>query len=165
MLVPEGKFREDLFYRLNVVPIRVPPLRERQSDIPLLLDHFITMFCQKYDQPKKSVSAKTQHKLESYAWPGNVREMKNNTERAVLFAGDSPELELENFFPPETQDGGPLSASFTGTKTIAEVEKQAILATLENTKNNRTQAARVLEISVKTLRNKLKSYGIDGSGG
>ncbi|MEE9465733.1 MAG: sigma-54 dependent transcriptional regulator [Candidatus Neomarinimicrobiota bacterium] len=165
MLVREGKFREDLFYRLNVVPIQIPPLRERQGDIPLLLDHFIAMFCQKYDKPKKSISAETQHKLESYAWPGNVREMKNNTERAVLFAGDSPQLEIEHFFPPEARDSGSLSLSFTGMKTIAEVEKQAILATLENTENNRTQAARILEISVKTLRNKLKSYGVDGSAG
>lgn len=162
-LISAGTFREDLFYRLNVVPIYVPPLRERAEDIPLLLDHFVTLFCEKYNQPKKEISADTLRRLERYNWPGNIREVKNNTERAVLFAGSLQELKLEHFFPPEVQDHGPAKPLFNGATTIAEVEKQAILITLEQTGQNRTQAARILDISVKTLRNKLKLYGLDSS--
>ena len=162
-LISAGTFREDLFYRLNVVPIYVPPLRERAEDIPLLLDHFVTLFCEKYNQPKKEISADTLRRLERYNWPGNIREVKNNTERAVLFAGSLQELKLEHFFPPEVQDHGPAKPLFNGATTIAEVEKQAILITLEQTGQNRTQAARILDISVKTLRNKLKLYGLDSA--
>ena len=162
-LVREGQFREDLFYRLNVVPILVPPLRERKDDIPILLDHFLDLFCRKYGQPKKTISTDTRRQLEHYSWPGNVREMKNSTERAILFAGDLPQLEMEHFFPSASRETSSLASDFTGSNTIAEVEKQAILATLEGTGNNRTQAARILDISVKTLRNKLKLYEIDGS--
>ncbi|MCH8836481.1 MAG: sigma-54-dependent Fis family transcriptional regulator [Candidatus Marinimicrobia bacterium] len=162
-LVREGQFREDLFYRLNVVPILVPPLRDRKDDIPILLDHFLDLFCRKYGQPKKTISTDTRRQLEHYGWPGNVREMKNSTERAILFAGDLPQLEMEHFFPSSSRETSSLASDFTGSNTIAEVEKQAILATLEGTGNNRTQAARILDISVKTLRNKLKSYEIDGS--
>ncbi|MCH7528752.1 MAG: sigma 54-interacting transcriptional regulator [Candidatus Marinimicrobia bacterium] len=162
-LVREGQFREDLFYRLNVVPILVPPLRDRKDDIPILLDHFLDLFCRKYGQPKKTISTDTRRQLEHYSWPGNVREMKNSTERAILFAGDLPQLEMEHFFPSSSRETSSLASDFTGSNTIAEVEKQAILATLEGTGNNRTQAARILDISVKTLRNKLKSYEIDGS--
>ena len=162
-LVREGQFREDLFYRLNVVPIMVPPLRERKDDIPILLDHFLDLFCRKYGHPKKTISTDTRRQLEHYSWPGNVREMKNSTERAILFAGDLPQLEMEHFFPSSSRETSSLASDFTGSNTIAEVEKQAILATLEGTGNNRTQAARILDISVKTLRNKLKLYEIDGS--
>ena len=162
-LVREGQFREDLFYRLNVVPIMVPPLRERKDDIPILLDHFLDLFCRKYGQPKKTISTDTRRQLEHYSWPGNVREMKNSTERAILFAGALPQLEMEHFFPSASRQTSSLASDFTGSNTIAEVEKQAILATLEGTGNNRTQAARILDISVKTLRNKLKLYEIDGS--
>ena len=163
VLVRDGQFREDLFYRLNVVPILVPPLRERKDDIPILLDHFLDLFCRKYGQPKKTISTDTRRQLEHYSWPGNVREMKNSTERAILFAGDLPQLEMEHFFPSSSRETSSLASDFTGSNTIAEVEKQAILATLEGTGNNRTQAARILDISVKTLRNKLKLYEIDGS--
>ena len=162
-LVREGQFREDLFYRLNVVPIMVPPLRERKDDIPILLDHFLDLFCRKYGHPKKTISTDTRRQLEHYSWPGNVREMKNSTERAILFAGDLPQLEMEHFFPSSSLETSSPASDFTGSNTIAEVEKQAILATLEGTGNNRTQAARILDISVKTLRNKLKLYEIDGS--
>ncbi|MFB0517015.1 MAG: sigma-54-dependent transcriptional regulator [Candidatus Neomarinimicrobiota bacterium] len=162
-MVKEGTFREDLFYRLNVVPIFVPPLRERPGDIPLLLDHFVTYFCQKYGRPKKELSADTLRRLELYDWPGNVRELKNNTERAILFAESSPKLVLEHFFPAEGNSRNRGTLPFGGGSTLAEVEKQAILATLEKTGQNRTQAARILAISVKTLRNKLKLYGLDSS--
>lgn len=162
-LISKGIFREDLYYRLNVVPIHVPPLRDRKEDIPLLLDHFVALFCDKYYQPRKEIKADTLRQLVIYNWPGNIREVKNNTERAVLFAGSGPELRLEHFFPPEPSGSTDLSRGFAGNKTIAEIEKDAILTTLEGTDQNRTQAARILDISVKTLRNKLKIYGIDGA--
>ena len=162
-MVQEGTFREDLFFRLNVVPIYVAPLRERSGDIPLLLEHFVNQFCKKYDQPKKEISAAALTRLESYEWRGNVRELKNNTERAVLFSGSFPKLELEHFFPSkdEVRSQGNLPLSAGGT--LAEIEKQAILSTLEKTAQNRTQAARILAISVKTLRNKLKLYGLEST--
>jgi len=162
-MVKDGTFREDLFFRLNVVPISVPPLRERPGDIPLLLEHFVTHFCEKYNQPKKEISADTLHRLESYEWRGNIRELKNNTERAVLFAESSPKLEIGHFFPGEGDGRGQGGLTFKGDNTLAEVEKQAILATLEKTGQNRTQAARILAISVKTLRNKLKLYDLESS--
>jgi len=162
-MVKEGTFREDLFFRLNVVPIHVAPLRERSGDIPLLLEHFVDQFCKKYDQSKKEISAAALTRLESYEWRGNIRELKNNTERAVLFSGSSPQLEIEHFFPSkdEVRSQGDLPVSAGGT--LAEIEKQAILSTLEKTAQNRTQAARILAISVKTLRNKLKLYGLEST--
>ena len=99
-------------------------------------------------------------KLEAYHWPGNVREIKNTTERAVLFSGDAKSLSMQHFFPPVLKDGGLSQELFNGTRTIADVEREAILSTLESTGQNRTQAARILDISVKTLRNKLKQYGL-----
>jgi DNA-binding NtrC family response regulator len=162
-LVASGQFREDLFYRLNVVPIQVPPLRKRTGDIPLLLDHFVGQFCGKYKQDKKQLSATALQQLQGYQWPGNIREMKNNTERAVLFAAAEDTLEMEHFFPAAVQTITPSQNAFTGSATIAEVERQAIMATLENTGQNRTQAAKILDISVKTLRNKLKQYGMSNA--
>ena len=162
-MVKEGTFREDLFYRLNVVPIFVPPLRERRGDIPLLLEHFVAHFCNKYGQPKKEISSDTLRRLERYEWRGNVRELKNNTERAILFSESSPKLEIDHFFPGEGDGRSQGGLTFKGDNTLAELEKQAILATLENTGQNRTQAARILAISVKTLRNKLKLYGLESS--
>ncbi|UCD39355.1 MAG: sigma-54-dependent Fis family transcriptional regulator [Fidelibacterota bacterium] len=162
-MIQDATFREDLFYRLNVVPMVVPPLRERSSDIPLLLEHFVAYFCDKYSQPKKELSADTLKHLERYNWPGNVRELKNNTERAVLFSESSTKLAMEHFFPTGGNSRSQGGLTFGGGSTLAEVEKQAILATLEKTGQNRTQAAKILSISVKTLRNKLKSYGLDSA--
>ncbi len=162
-MVRKGTFREDLFYRLNVVPIFVPPLRERSGDIPLLLEHFVAHFCKKYNQPKKEISTAAFRYLERYKWQGNIRELMNNTERAILFSESSPKLEIEHFFPGEGDSRDQGGLTFDGGSTLAEVEKQAILATLEKTKQNRTQAARILVISVKTLRNKLKLYGLESS--
>ncbi len=162
-MVQKGEFREDLFYRLNVVPILVPPLRKRIGDIPLLLDHFVGQFCDKYKQTRKQLSSAALQQLQVYQWPGNIREMKNNAERAVLFATTGDTLEMEHFFPPAVQSMTPSQSSFTGTTSIAEVERQAIMATLENTGQNRTQAAKILDISVKTLRNKLKLYGMENA--
>ncbi|MCH7575614.1 MAG: sigma-54-dependent Fis family transcriptional regulator [Candidatus Marinimicrobia bacterium] len=161
--VKDGRFREDLYYRLNVVPIHVPPLRERKGDIPLLVEHFVAMFCDKYHQSRKQVDADTMRRLEVYDWPGNVREMKNNAERAILFSGDAKTLTMNHFFPPVLKDAGISKEVFNGARTIAEVEREAILATLDGTGQNRTQAAKILDISVKTLRNKLKQYGIAGA--
>ena len=162
-MISAGTFRDDLYYRLNVVPIHVPPLRERPGDIPLLLDHFIAHFCEKYRQEKKTIGASTLRHLEAYDWRGNIRELKNNTERALLFSGSAPELQLGHFFPTEGngQEAGGLK--FGGGSTLADVERQAILATLDKTSQNRSHAARILSISVKTLRNKLKQYGLDSA--
>lgn len=160
-MVENGTFREDLYYRLNVVPIYVPPLRDRTNDAPLLLSHFVNHFCEKYNLSPKKIASDTLKQLENYPWPGNIREMKNNTERAVLFATNSDEMRMEHFFPPEPAGATSSKVRFAGTATVAEVEREAIMATLDRTGQNRTQAAKILDISVKTLRNKLKSYGIE----
>ncbi|MCH7497761.1 MAG: sigma-54-dependent Fis family transcriptional regulator [Candidatus Marinimicrobia bacterium] len=162
-MIGNGTFREDLYYRLNVVPIRVPPLRERPSDIPLLLDHFIAYFCEKYRQEKKTIDSSTLRYLQAYDWRGNIRELKNHTERALLFSGSAPKLELEHFFPPEDNGHELGGLKLGGGSKLADVERQAILATLERTSQNRSHAARILAISVKTLRNKLKQYGLDSA--
>jgi transcriptional regulator with PAS, ATPase and Fis domain len=158
--VRSGVFREDLFYRLNVVPVKMPPLRDRTGDIPLLLEHFVALFCEKYNHQKKKIEPSSLKKLEAYDWPGNIREMKNNAERAILFSGDADTLTIDHFFPPVLKEESLSKELFNGSRTIADVEREAILATLEGTGQNRTQAAKILDISVKTLRNKLKQYGI-----
>ena len=160
--VRDGKFREDLFYRLNVVSVHLPPLRERKEDIPPLMDHFLAKFCHENGRNIKGFSAEARRRFMEYDWPGNIRELQNVTERAVILAG-------ENVLGPEHfQFGGPLQAGATGGGlditpglTVAEMEKRLILATLQHCGQNRTRAAEMLDISVRTLRNKLQEYRLE----
>ncbi len=159
--IQEGHFRADLYYRLNVFPIIVPPLRERLEDIPLLVEHFLEKFHEKYEGEKKSVSQEIIDDLCRRDWPGNVRQLENLIERAILYAGNNKELLKENFrediIPPPPTDATP----FSGNMSIAEMEKQLIISTLERTNNNRTKAADILGINVRTLRNKLQQYSLE----
>lgn len=153
-------FREDLFYRLNVVPIQIPPLRERQEDILPLANSFLERFCAENHKSLKKFTERAAKKLLEYAWPGNVRELANIVERTVVLDFD-PVIDCEHLYldssvaaPKELKKG----------MTLHEVEKQLILETLEANHQNRTKSAALLGISVRTLRNKLHEYGEDRLG-
>jgi len=161
--IKEGNFREDLFYRLNVFPLKVPALRDRTGDVPLLIKHFISKFQKKYRFEKKTVQTDVLKSLTSHPWPGNVRQLENLMERAILFSGEEKVLVLDHFnLDSENdilEDNKQLDLA---PMTIAEVEKQLIFSTLKRTRDNRTQAADILGISVRTLRNKLHQYEESG---
>jgi two-component system, NtrC family, response regulator AtoC len=165
--VADGRFREDLYYRLKVVTLRIPPLRERPSDIPPLLEHFLVQFCQEHGKPPKTLSAEALELLSRYPWPGNVRELKNVMESVVVFHQDG-EVTL-NDLPPEIRDSSTLSTSGTPVqsvvgepRTMADIERQAILETLGRTAGHRARAADILGIGLRTLQRKLKEYKDEG---
>ncbi len=170
--VAAGEFREDLYYRLNVIPLYMPPLRERKGDVKLLVDHFVQRFS---GGSAKRVTTEVQRRLEEYGWPGNIRELQNACERAVLMAGGG-ELKAEHFLlgamsqkPSENRENvlGTDDLRIAAGMSVAEAEKLLIFETLKSTANNKTKAAELLGISIRTLRNKLHDYGVttdDGVG-
>jgi two-component system response regulator HydG len=160
--VKEGRFREDLFYRLNVVPIHLPPLRDRKEDIPLLADHFFKLFQEKNKKSIKGFLPKTIDTLMRYDWPGNIRELENVMERAILLCRGEY-LSPQDLPPPfqGEQIGEQPIVSIPPGMTLEALEKEAIIQTLEETGGNRTQTAQILGISRKTLQNKLKEYGLE----
>ena len=161
--VKDGNFREDLFYRLNVVPITVPPLRERKEDIPLLAEHFLTYYAAKNHRPVKDIFPRALDLLMRYDWPGNVRELENTIERAVIIAGGEQltEADLPINIQALVDDLQTPDTGVMAGRTLKEVERDLIIKTLEQTGGNRTRAAKILGITRKTLQNKLKEYQID----
>lgn len=161
--VKGGNFREDLYYRLNVVQLTVPPLRDRHGDIPVLVNYFVEKFAEKNRRTVDSVTSECMDLLESYPWPGNVRELENAMERGViLMRGDQL---TEQSLPLPVQkymESAEFSTSVKVTEqqpaSLFEVEKQLILKTLEETSGNKSEAARRLGITRKTLQNKLQKY-------
>lgn len=155
--VSTKKLREDLYYRLNVVPIFLPPLRERREDILPLADYFLERMCLDNAKPKKQLTSEAKKKLLEYPWPGNVRELANIIERAVVLHTPTllaPEhLHLDNLLPAP-----PSSPYLPVGITLQELEKRLIIETLQQHQDDRTKAAEVLGISLRTLRNKLLSY-------
>jgi two-component system, NtrC family, response regulator AtoC len=159
-----GRFREDLFYRLNVLPIHCPPLRDRRDDIPLLIDHFIAKNNSRLGTSIRGMDTETRRLLYEYAWPGNVRELENTIERAMVLsegeqivAADLPERIREARDPVQVQlASGELSVK----KTTRIIEEILIRRALQKTKGNRTRAAEVLEISHRALLYKIKDYHI-----
>jgi len=158
-LVEDKDFREDLFYRLNVFPIEIPPLRERMEDLPLLVDYFLMKIADKYVVDKKIISPPALDKMFNHSWPGNVRELVNVIERAFLYAGTNEQI-LESHITMEANNTTlqKTTHNFDGLSSLEEIERRAIFATLRKTKNNRTKASKILDISVRTLRNKLNLY-------
>ncbi len=152
-------FREDLFYRLNVVPIHVPPLRERPEDILALCRYFLDRFCLENHKPKKTLCFQAEKKLLDYSWPGNVRELANIIERCVVM-DFSEEIQSEHLYLEAPSSFTPLSTSLS----LAEMEKKWILTTLKREKENRTKTAKALGITVRTLRTKLKDYSLSSEG-
>jgi two-component system response regulator HydG len=161
--VKEGRFREDLFYRLNVVPVSLPPLRERKDDIPALAAHFFAIYRDKNRKELKDISGKAMDLLTRYDWPGNIRELENGIERAVILARG--EIIAPADLPPIIQalskDREIQGLNLPSGISIQEVEKALILKTLEDTGGNRSRAAEILGINRRTLQNKLKEYGIN----
>ena len=160
--VSENKFREDLYYRINVVPFTIPPLRERKGDIPLLVEHFLLKYCELNNLAKKKICAAAMTQLVNKVWKGNIRELENSIERAVLIS-NGPELLPEHLFLDfaDTVNRSPSAISMQAGMTVREMEKQLITKTLEEVKDNRTHAAELLGISIRTLRNKLREYKQD----
>ncbi|MBW1811403.1 MAG: sigma-54-dependent Fis family transcriptional regulator [Deltaproteobacteria bacterium] len=167
--VEVGNFREDLFYRLNVVPIHLPPLRERKDDIPLLVKHFIEKFNTKLDRSVKEISKDALNLVVNYRWPGNIRELENMVERGILFT-DGPTIDVADL-PAELVERSHLAPSAatidedTSMKDIvkqatAELEKDLIVKALKETNGNVTRAAKRLKISRKSLQNKMKEFGL-----
>ncbi len=160
--VKEGRFRDDLFYRLNVVPISLPPLRDRKEDIPALAQHFFTLYRDKNRKEINEISGKAMDLLTRYDWPGNIRELENCLERAVIMARG--EIIAPADLPPQIQALSQAKVEqgfgFPSGISLQEVEKALILKTLEDTGGNRSRAAEILGINRRTLQNKLKEYGM-----
>jgi DNA-binding NtrC family response regulator len=175
--VREGVFREDLLFRLNVVNLKIPPLRERPADVLELAQHFVKKYAEANGTPVRALSQEAKHALTVARWPGNVRELENTIHRAVLLAtGD--EIGAEGIVTPEgtrldqnkaqpavahaAQAAEQVSRTLVG-RTVAEVERDLILETLKHCLGNRTHASNILGISIRTLRNKLNEYAADGA--
>ena len=169
--IDQGKFRQDLFFRLNVVPIHVAPLRERCDDIAYLAGQFVQRFSRKHGVHVRDLSPEAMCLLQDHLWPGNVREMQNVIERAVILCGDSQTIEPQHLGmlsagataaveSPRTSPLAHLSLVVDETHfpTISELERHHIMTALARCNNNRTHAAKLLDISVRTLRNKLHEY-------
>ena len=162
--VRKGTLREDLYYRLNVVGIHLPPLRERKDDLPLLLDTFIREFSAQNARTVTGVSPAARRALDEYDWPGNVRELRNVIERAMIVAagrlieiGDLPPL-------GRILQSAPAGERLEPGMTVDDVERRLIMLTLDHTGNNKTRAAELLGISLKTLHNKLNRFRLDDAG-
>jgi DNA-binding NtrC family response regulator len=183
-LVREGRFREDLYHRLNVIAIPLPPLRERREDIPLLLDHFLRKFSEENNRPLTRFTSTALKLLVDYDWPGNVRELENVVERAVVLSSQElmdldllPEnvrtreiiggihLHLSELIPPLTNEAGSRTGADSSTPSLFqimdEVERRIICGMLERTGWNQTEAAELFQIPLSTLNQKIKRLGID----
>ena len=161
--VEEGRFREDLYYRLKVVTLEIPPLRDRRGDIPLLLEHYLDAACEEHGKPTMRFSNDALEALSRFAWPGNVRQLKNVVESVVVFQTD--ETVSVEALPEEIREStmvsgheGPVQNLVGAPRTMEEIERQAILETLKRTGGHRGDAARLLGIGLRTLQRKLKDY-------
>jgi len=165
-LVSEGRFREDLFYRLNVIPVRLPPLRDRREDIPLLVQHFLDRFCRELKpvRPSMTVSQQAMRRLMAYGWPGNVRQLENALERGVALGAGRTQIELSDLPPDVLEPGdqpapGPLVLPEGGidfAEYVGSVERDLIHQSLERTGGNKGRAAQLLNLKRTTLVEKLK---------
>jgi len=163
-LIEEGRFREDLYYRLNVIPIDLPPLRERRDDIPLLANHFLSVYAERTKKNNPSLSPEAMKFLMNYDWPGNVRELENAIERALILAAKNvilPEDLPSGVLESEPRTGKEPETLLGVDQTLEDLEKKHILMTLDKYVWNQKKASEILGISTTTLWRKLKSYGIE----
>lgn len=164
--IKQGTFREDLYYRISVFPIVLPPLRERREDIPLLVDHFVRRYTEQMKKPLKGITPSALKKLLAYSWPGNIRQLQNAMERACVMA-PSGEMIGEEHLPPEVVAGEEWESKAEKEERVVlpeasmdELERMAIEQALERCRWNRTAAAKMLKIGTKTLYRKMERYGI-----
>jgi transcriptional regulator with PAS, ATPase and Fis domain len=163
-LIQKGNFREDLFFRLNVFPITIHPLKNRKEDIPVLIDHFLKIFKKKYNYQSKIITNNALHEMMAYNWPGNVRQLEHMLERAILFSGNEERIDLRHLnFEPKMEEKHEEVDLTDNVPTLAEMEKKLIYAALKKTHDHRTNAADLLGITVRTLRNKLKQYNLNNN--
>jgi transcriptional regulator with PAS, ATPase and Fis domain len=164
MALREGRLREDLYFRINTITLRVPPLRERTEDIPLLCDYFLDKFRQRYQKNVKTLAPSVYHLLIRNRWPGNVRELENAIERAVLVAKGG-EIAVADL-PESIREESTASTDFVipPHRTLAEIEKMAILQTLQRTNWNKQEAAQILGLYRPTLYSKMKKHDIRDGG-
>jgi two-component system response regulator FlrC len=155
--VQAGRFRQDLFYRLNVVALNVPPLRERPGDVPLLSRHFLQKYAVAYGSQAEAFSPDAMSRLLGYPWPGNIRELENVIQGAVILC-------LDREIGSESVMLEPDLAPAAATPTVVDMEKDLILSTLKRLNGNRTHAAKALGVSVRTVRNRLREYKLASSG-
>jgi DNA-binding NtrC family response regulator len=169
--VAKGNFREDLYFRLNVINLKIPALSERPGDIPVLAEHFVAKYAEANGMPALPITKEVLKMLAGYTWPGNVRELENTMHRAVLLStGDKIEskaiilggIEAGSNGTQPAGDGEDASTAGLVGRTVADVERELIIETLHHCLGNRTHAATILGISIRTLRNKLKQYGESG---
>jgi Nif-specific regulatory protein len=160
-LIQEGRFRQDLYYRLNVFPIHIPPLRERKTDILLLADFFVEKYSLKNHKSIRRISTPAIDMLMAYHWPGNVRELENCVERAVLLSGD--EVIHGHHLPPTLQTAEASGTAFKGAlqNTLENVERELLLDALKSTRGNMAKAARTLGLSERIMGLRIRKYGID----
>jgi transcriptional regulator with PAS, ATPase and Fis domain len=167
-MVKEGTFREDLYYRLNVIPLHMPPLRERREDIPLLIQRFISQFCETHKLEMKTVSPQVMKALMSYEWPGNVRQLENIVERMVALTGTRTAI-MPTDLPPEIQnpEGSGSSRVFeipeegiNFTNIVVDMERELILQGLRKANGNKKLAAKLLNLKRTTLIEKIKRIGL-----
>src|SRR5215471_4900540 len=158
--VEKKEFRQDLFFRLNVVPIPVPPLREHREDVPYLAEEFMRRYTRKHGVNVQGFSKEALNVLRNHSWPGNVRELQNVVERAVILCGENGVLEPETLGLNRPTPAAPVQegSAVSDDIALAELEKRHILAVLDRCKGNRTHADRILGVSIRTLRNKLHQY-------
>jgi len=160
-MIEKGKFREELYYRLNVFPIYLPPLRERKTDISLLADHFMLEFSKKHNKPVKRISTPAIDMLMSYHWPGNVRELRNCIERAVLVCED--QVIHSYHLPPtlQTAESSDTEVNMSLKEAVCSYEKEIIQEALKSSNGNQAQAARLLDSTPRKIRYKVEKYDID----
>jgi two-component system response regulator HydG len=162
--VKQGRFREDLYWRLNVIQLRVPPLRDRPLDISLLAEHFINKYCQAAHRPPLEVSAEALATLTAYSWPGNVRELENSIDRAVAFSPGA--VIMAEALPERIRSAGAVAAVIARASeqilTMRELEREYILEILRRTEGNKKRAAELLGFDRKTLYRKLDDYRAEG---
>jgi transcriptional regulator with PAS, ATPase and Fis domain len=155
-----GRLREDLFFRINTISLRVPPLRERSEDVGLLAEHFRAAFAERYQRPVRAIAPDATHQLLRHRWPGNVRELENAIERAVLVC--KSEMITPRDLPDSVRQDNPVASDFTipPHHTLAEIERIAIIQTLKRTNWNKLEAAQILGLYRPTLYSKMKKYDI-----
>jgi len=161
--IKEGRFRQDLFFRLDVISIRIPPLRDRNDDIPLLCDHFVKKYSQKYQKNIKGVEQEVLNYFYSYHWPGNVRELENIIQRSVLSCRVGDQIRLEYILNhwPSGNNKNITETNYSEDISIGEMEKRLIASILKRHNYHKTKTAEILGVTLKTLRKKIMQYGLE----